>query len=77
MSYVVACVVRCHSYLDGLDRICQEDYTPSEQDVLRVRVPTTGIIEYPFTIHSVIFRWVGWGGEGWSIRFCYVWWGVW
>ena len=39
---------------------------PTEQDVLRVRVPTTGIIEYPFSIHSVIFRWggVGRGGEG-------------
>ena len=32
---------------------------PTEQDVLRVRVPTTGIIEYPFSIHSVIFRWGG------------------
>ena len=42
---------------------------PTEQDVLRVRVPTTGIIEYPFTIHSVIFRWVG-RGRGTCICMC-------
>lgn len=50
-------------YLDGLDRICAEDYVPTEQDVLRVRVPTTGIIEYPFSIHSVIFRMIDVGGQ--------------
>ncbi|TKS78625.1 Guanine nucleotide-binding protein G(q) subunit alpha [Collichthys lucidus] len=33
------------------------------QDVLRVRVPTTGIIEYPFDLQSVIFRMVDVGGQ--------------
>ena len=61
------------SYLDGLDRISQEEYVPTEQDVLRVRVPTTGIIEYPFTIHSVIFRWVGErGGASGSATYWYL-----
>lgn len=31
-------------------------YVPTLQDVLRVRVPTTGIIEYPFDLSKVIFR---------------------
>ena len=44
------------SYLDDLDRICRPKYVPTEQDVLRVRVPTTGINEYPFTINSVLFK---------------------
>jgi len=42
--------------LDALDRIAAEDYLPTLQDILRVRVPTTGIIEYPFDLDSIIFR---------------------
>ncbi|KAJ3600156.1 hypothetical protein NHX12_034106 [Muraenolepis orangiensis] len=33
------------------------------QDVLRVRVPTTGIIEYPFDLENIIFRMVDVGGQ--------------
>lgn len=44
------------SYLNALDRIAEPAYLPTQQDVLRVRVPTTGIIEYPFDLQSVIFR---------------------
>lgn len=44
------------SYLNALDRIAEPTYLPTQQDVLRVRVPTTGIIEYPFDLQSVIFR---------------------
>lgn len=31
-------------------------YLPTEQDILRVRVPTTGIIEYPFDLEEIRFR---------------------
>ena len=44
------------SYLSDLDRVTAEGYVPTQQDVLRVRVPTTGIIEYPFDLENVIFR---------------------
>lgn len=44
------------SYLDSIDRITTPGYLPTEQDVLRVRVPTTGIIEYPFDLENIIFR---------------------
>lgn len=44
------------SYLDDLDRITAVSYVPTLQDVLRVRIPTTGIIEYPFDLSKVIFR---------------------
>ncbi|ROK23408.1 Guanine nucleotide-binding protein G(q) subunit alpha [Anabarilius grahami] len=50
-------------YLNSLDRITNPSYIPTQQDVLRVRVPTTGIIEYPFDLHSVIFRMVDVGGQ--------------
>lgn len=39
-----------------MDRIATANYLPSQQDVLRVRVPTTGIIEYPFHLENVVIR---------------------
>ncbi|XP_075913163.1 guanine nucleotide-binding protein subunit alpha-11-like isoform X2 [Petromyzon marinus] len=50
-------------YLDALSRVSAPDYVPTEQDVLRVRVPTTGIIEYPFDLKNVVFRMVDVGGQ--------------
>uniref|UniRef100_A0A674D496 Guanine nucleotide-binding protein subunit alpha n=1 Tax=Salmo trutta TaxID=8032 RepID=A0A674D496_SALTR len=50
-------------YMNALDRIAETSYLPTQQDVLRVRVPTTGIIEYPFDLQSVIFRMVDVGGQ--------------
>ena len=44
------------SYLTDLDRIAGRDYLPTQQDILRVRAPTTGIVEYPFDLDSIIFR---------------------
>ncbi|XP_067087123.1 guanine nucleotide-binding protein subunit alpha-14-like [Osmerus mordax] len=50
-------------YLTELDRIAEPTYLPTQQDILRVRVPTTGIIEYPFDMDNVIFRMVDVGGQ--------------
>ncbi|CAG08423.1 unnamed protein product, partial [Tetraodon nigroviridis] len=50
-------------YLTDLERIAQPSYLPDLQDILRVRVPTTGIIEYPFDMENVIFRMVDVGGQ--------------
>ncbi|XP_061887199.1 guanine nucleotide-binding protein G(q) subunit alpha-like [Entelurus aequoreus] len=50
-------------YLNDLDRIAEAAYLPSQQDVLRVRVPTTGIIEYPFDLENMVFRMVDVGGQ--------------
>lgn len=49
-------VMYISSYLSDIDRVTAEGYVPTQQDVLRVRVPTTGIIEYPFDLENVIFR---------------------
>jgi hypothetical protein len=35
-----------------IDRVAAINYLPTEQDILRVRVPTTGIIEYPFDLEE-------------------------
>ncbi|XP_024154912.1 guanine nucleotide-binding protein subunit alpha-14 [Oryzias melastigma] len=50
-------------YLSDLDRISSPQYIPTLQDILRVRVATTGIIEYPFDLSKVIFRMVDVGGQ--------------
>lgn len=44
------------SYLNDLDRICQPDYVPTQQDVLRTRVKTTGIVETHFTFKDLYFK---------------------
>ncbi|KHN76587.1 Guanine nucleotide-binding proteinG(q) subunit alpha [Toxocara canis] len=50
-------------YLSDLRRLAAPNYLPTEQDILRVRVPTTGIIEYPFDLEQIIFRMVDVGGQ--------------
>ncbi|XP_046963028.1 G protein alpha q subunit isoform X5 [Vanessa cardui] len=42
-------------YLQEIDRVAAPNYLPTEQDILRVRVPTTGIIEYPFDLEEIRF----------------------
>ena len=50
-------------YLSELDRIGAPDYCPSEQDVLRTRVKTTGIIETHFNFRDLHFRMFDVGGQ--------------
>ncbi|XP_063151234.1 guanine nucleotide-binding protein subunit alpha-14-like [Candoia aspera] len=50
-------------FLSDLERIAMPSFVPNEQDVLRVRIPTTGIIEYPFVLENVLFRMVDVGGQ--------------
>ncbi|XP_069784234.1 guanine nucleotide-binding protein subunit alpha-14-like [Narcine bancroftii] len=50
-------------YLSEIDRIAASDYIPTDQDVLRVRVPTTGINEYSFNMYQVCLRIVDVGGQ--------------
>ncbi|XP_026559614.1 guanine nucleotide-binding protein subunit alpha-14-like isoform X1 [Pseudonaja textilis] len=50
-------------FLSDLERIAMPSFVPNEQDVLRVRIPTTGIIEYPFVLQKVSFRMVDVGGQ--------------
>lgn len=44
------------SYLNEMERICQTDYIPTQQDVLRTRVKTTGIVETHFTFKELNFK---------------------
>ncbi|XP_022235643.1 guanine nucleotide-binding protein G(i) subunit alpha-like, partial [Limulus polyphemus] len=63
-----SCVQKCYNrsreyqlndsasyYLNSLDRICDENYIPSHEDVLRTRVKTTGIVESQFIFKGINF----------------------
>ncbi|CAB1353808.1 unnamed protein product, partial [Coregonus sp. 'balchen'] len=43
-------------YLNDLERIAKADYIPTQQDVLRTRVKTTGIVETHFTFKDLHFK---------------------
>ncbi|KAM9096724.1 guanine nucleotide-binding protein subunit alpha-15 isoform 1-T1 [Sarcophilus harrisii] len=50
-------------YLSNLERITADSYIPTAQDVLRSRMPTTGINEYCFSVQKTNLRIVDVGGQ--------------
>ena len=50
-------------YFDSIDRLSALDYVPTREDILRVRIPTTGINEYTFELSAVRFRVIDVGGQ--------------
>jgi len=55
--------VLINSYFDSIDRIAQSNYLPTDQDVLRSRVKTTGITETTFIIGDLTYRMFDVGGQ--------------
>lgn len=52
-----------YSFLDDLDRLGKKDYMPTEQDILRTRVKTTGIVEVHFSFKNLNFKLFDVGGQ--------------
>ncbi|KAG0271932.1 guanine nucleotide-binding protein subunit alpha [Linnemannia exigua] len=50
-------------YFDSIDRIAKPTYVPTDQDVLRSRVKTTGITETTFAIGELTYRMFDVGGQ--------------
>lgn len=50
-------------YFNDLERIFSKNFTPTDQDVLRARIRTTGIIESVFDLGSIQFRIFDVGGQ--------------
>jgi GTPase SAR1 family protein len=50
-------------YFAAIDRICQPNYIPDSQDILRSRIRTTGIVESQFTYSDLSFRLFDVGGQ--------------
>eukprot|EP00842_Homolaphlyctis_polyrhiza_P003666 jgi/Hompol1/42/HPOL_005205-RA len=53
----------CLLFFESIDRIAGTDYIPTEQDVLRSRVKTTGIIETTFHVGELTYRMFDVGGQ--------------
>ena len=50
-------------FLEALDRIREEDYNPTREDIVRVRLKTVGVHEYNFNIRGHNFMMVDVGGQ--------------
>ncbi|XP_068090189.1 guanine nucleotide-binding protein subunit alpha-15-like isoform X2 [Hyperolius riggenbachi] len=50
-------------YLTNLERITQDGYLPTVDDIVRIRMPTTGLNEYCFVVNKVTLRMVDVGGQ--------------
>ncbi|XP_061085372.1 guanine nucleotide binding protein (G protein) alpha v1 isoform X2 [Conger conger] len=50
-------------FFENMSRIISPDYTPTETDVLRVRLRTTGVIETQFKVNHLVFRMYDVGGQ--------------
>jgi len=54
----------CTLYLtEHVERLCSPTYVPTQEDVLRCRARTTGIVELDFTFDGIKFRVVDVGGQ--------------
>lgn len=51
------------SFIHHIDRISKVNYIPEIDDLLRVRQPTTGILEYTFKLKGAYFMFVDVGGQ--------------
>ena len=55
-SRIKGTIIFFSSFLDDLDRLGAKDYQPTEQDILRTRVKTTGIVEVHFSFKNLNFK---------------------
>eukprot|EP00842_Homolaphlyctis_polyrhiza_P006753 jgi/Hompol1/7079/HPOL_005184-RA len=51
------------SFFESIDRISSVDYIPTDQDILRSRVKTTGITEMTFRVGELTYRMFDVGGQ--------------
>lgn len=52
-----------HSFFTEIRRFGARDYVPTDEDIIRARVKTTGISEVKFTVRDLIYRVFDVGGQ--------------
>lgn len=50
-------------YANNIDRITAKGYLPTNEDIVHVRIPTTGLVQYTFKIENFRFVMVDVGGQ--------------
>ena len=50
-------------FMSSIDRICAKDFQPNDQDILRTRVQTTGVIRIEFSFNATKFEMLDVGGQ--------------
>ncbi|XP_061392940.1 guanine nucleotide-binding protein subunit alpha-11-like, partial [Musca vetustissima] len=50
-------------FLENIDRIAESSYLPTDDDILHVRIKTTGLVDYNFTVDKVRFQMTDVGGQ--------------
>jgi len=53
----------CKYFLDDIERVLAEEFSPNDQDVLRSRQKTNGINEITFNIQTIPFKIIDVGGQ--------------
>ncbi|KAJ3168543.1 guanine nucleotide-binding protein subunit alpha [Geranomyces variabilis] len=53
----------CSYFFDDADRVCASNYTPTDRDILRARVRTTGITSSDFTVGDLTYHMYDVGGQ--------------
>jgi len=53
----------CGFFFDHIDRVATSEYVPEEEDILKVRMPTTGVVETHFVVRKRPFRVMDVGGQ--------------
>eukprot|EP01124_Arcella_intermedia_P009508 TRINITY_DN1619_c0_g1_i1.p1 TRINITY_DN1619_c0_g1~~TRINITY_DN1619_c0_g1_i1.p1 ORF type:complete len:346 (-),score=70.86 TRINITY_DN1619_c0_g1_i1:187-1224(-) len=50
-------------FMESIGRIVEKDFQPTQEDILRSRVKTVGVVESQFTIENLNFRMIDVGGQ--------------
>ena len=63
LPWMVPLLLLLFSFFENIDRIRVDNYVPTEQDILRLRVVTSGIFEIKFSVNDVVFHMFDVGGQ--------------
>ncbi|VDO71096.1 unnamed protein product [Haemonchus placei] len=61
--YVIIIMLVYSSFFNDLDRISKKNYKPSLLDILHTRVPTSGVVQFYFTMKGINFEVFDVGGQ--------------